>query len=129
MQAGATAPLSRRERQVMDALYRLERATVSELERELSGEMSYSAVRSVLRVLVHKGQVKREEEKQRYVYSPAVSREKARGRALDHVVKTFFDGSVEEAAVALLRLGDVKARQAELERLVARIREAEREGR
>lgn len=129
MSVGAAAPLSRRERQVLDVLYRLERASVSELEGALSGEMTYSAVRSVLRVLVQKGQVRRWETGPRYVYSPAVSREQARGRALNHVVRTFFDGSVEEAAVALLRLKEADLEPQELERVLGRIRQAEREGR
>src|SRR5262252_9503721 len=94
--------LSRRERQIMDILYRRGRAAASEVMADLSGEPNYSTVRTQLRVLENKGFVRHEEEGLRYVYFPAVPRHSARRSALRHLVDTFFDGSVEQAVAALL---------------------------
>ena len=87
--------LSRRERQIMDILFRLGRATASEVMSELPGNSSYSTVRTQLRVLEAKGHVRHEEEGLRYVYLPAVRRQAARKSAVRHLVETFFDGSAE----------------------------------
>jgi predicted transcriptional regulator len=125
----ANNPLSRRERQVMDVLHRMEQATVAALSDQLNGDMSYSAVRSVLRVLVKKGKARRKYDGPRYVYAPAVRPAEARGRALDHLVRTFFGGSFEEAAVALLRRGDTEITEQAVRQLRARIRHAQKEGR
>ena len=94
--------LTRRERQIMDILYRRGRATVGEVMEELSGTPNYSTVRTQLRVLEEKGHVTHEEEGLRYVYEPAVPRSSARKSALRHLVDTFFDGSPEGAVAALL---------------------------
>src|SRR6184192_3351105 len=94
--------LSRRERQIMDILYQLERATVGEVLAKLEGKPNYSTVRAQLRVLEEKGHVRHEEEGLRYVYIPAVPRRAARKSALRHLVDTFFDGSVEQVVGALL---------------------------
>src|SRR5229473_2789056 len=94
--------LSRRERQIMDILYRRGRATASEVMAELTGDPSYSTVRTQLRVLEDKGHVHHEELGLRYVYMPAVPRDAARKSALRHLVDTFFDGSSEQAVAALL---------------------------
>src|SRR6185312_11971255 len=96
------AVLSRRERQIMDILYRRGRATANEVMQELSGEPSYSTVRTQLRVLEEKGHVHHEEQGLRYVYEPAVPRHTARKSALRHLVDTFFDGSAEKTVAALL---------------------------
>src|SRR5574341_1527325 len=88
--------LTRRERQIMDILYRRGRATAGEVMRELPESPSYSTVRTQLRVLEEKGHVKHEEEGLRYVYMPAVPRHAARRSALKHLVDTFFDGSAEK---------------------------------
>src|SRR5256885_17224290 len=96
------ASLSRRERQIMDILYRRGRATAGDVMEQLSGDPSYSTVRTQLRVLEEKGQVRHEEEGLRYVYSPAVPRRTARRSALRHLVDTFFDGSAEQEVGALL---------------------------
>src|SRR5918912_1495442 len=96
------AHLSRRERQIIDILYRRGRATASDVMAELPGEPSYSTVRTQLRVLEDKGHVRHHEEGLRYVYEPAVSRQTARKFALRHLVDTFFDGSAEEVVAALL---------------------------
>ncbi len=94
--------LSRRERQIMDVLYKLERATVAEVLSRLSGNPSYSTVRAQLRVLEEKGHVRHEEIGLRYVYAPTVRLEIARRSALRHLVETFFDGSAEKVVAALL---------------------------
>src|SRR5215471_14453608 len=94
--------LTRRERQIMDVLYRLKCATVSEVLRQLSAQLSYSTVRAQLRVLEEKGHVRHEEHGLRYVYFPVVPREKAARSALRHLVDTFFDGSTEKVVAALL---------------------------
>src|SRR3954447_366897 len=94
--------LSRRERQIMDILYRRGRAAAGEVMEDLSGDPSYSTVRTQLRVLEEKGHVRHEEEGLRYVYMPAVPRRAARKPALRHLVDTFFDGSVEQVVGALL---------------------------
>src|SRR5215212_7277340 len=96
------AVLSRRERQIMDILYRRGRATAGEVLEELSGTPSSSTVRTQLRVLEEKGHVRHEEEGLRYVYVPAVPRHAARKSALRHLVDTFFDGSTEKVVGALL---------------------------
>src|SRR4029079_3705233 len=93
---------SRRERQIMDILYRRGRATANEGMAQLPGDPSYSTVRTQLRVLEEKGHVRHEEEGLRYVYSPAVPRHAARKSALRHLVETFFDGSAEKTVAALI---------------------------
>src|SRR5213595_2302755 len=94
--------LSRRERQIMDILYQLERATVGEVLSKLPDKPNYSTVRAQLRVLEEKGHVRHEEEGLRYVYLPCVPREVARRSALRHLVETFFEGSTEKAVAACL---------------------------
>jgi predicted transcriptional regulator len=93
---------SRRERQIMDILYKLERASVGQVLSKLADKLSYSTVRAQLRVLEEKGHVRHEEHGLRYVYVPAVPRDVARRSALRHLVETFFDGSTEKIVAALL---------------------------
>src|SRR5215475_6655460 len=107
--------LSRRERQIMDVLYRRGRATAAEVMSELPGEPNYSTVRTQLRVLEDKGHVRHEEEGLRYVYAPAVPRHAARKSALKHLVDTFFDGSAEKTVAALLGGESARLSDAELE--------------
>src|SRR5262252_782538 len=90
------AVLTRRERQIMDILYRRGRATANEVQEDLPGHPHDSTVRTQLRVLEAKGHVRHEEEGLRYVYMPAVPRHAARKSALKHLVETFFDGSAEQ---------------------------------
>jgi predicted transcriptional regulator len=94
--------LTRRERQIMDILYRRGRATSAEVMEDLSGHPHYSTVRTQLRVLEDKGHVRHEEVGLRYVYLPAVPRHAARKSALKHMVETFFDGSAEQVVAAVL---------------------------
>ncbi|HUK32299.1 MAG TPA: BlaI/MecI/CopY family transcriptional regulator [Vicinamibacterales bacterium] len=109
--------LTRRERQIMDILYRRGRATAGEVMEDLSGDPNYSTVRTQLRVLEEKGHVRHEEVGLRYVYSPAVPRGSARKSALRHLVDTFFDGSVENAVAALLGGEGAKLSDDELDRI------------
>ena len=109
--------LSRRERQIMDVLYKLERATVAEVLSKLTGKPNYSTVRAQLRVLEDKGHVRHEEHGLRYVYVPTVPRDIARRSALRHLVETFFDGSAEKVVAALLGGEVSRISQEELDRL------------
>jgi predicted transcriptional regulator len=121
--------LSRRERQVMDILFRRGEATVAEVMGDLTDPPTYSAVRSVLRILAHKGLITHREDGPRYVYLPAVNPDRARDEAMRHVVRTFFEGSTEHAVTALLRMSDSKLTPAELARLRERIRKTRNSGR
>lgn len=121
--------LSPRERQIMDVLYREGEATVAEVMEGMPDPPSYSAVRATLRVLGEKGEVAHREEGRRYVYAPKEAPEKARRKALSHIVRTFFDGEAEQAAVALLRMSEVDLSEDELARLADRVRRAREEGR
>ena len=94
--------LSRRERQIMDILFRRGRATAAEVMTDLPGEPSYSTVRTQLRVLEDKGHVRHEDDGVRFIYVPALARQTARKSALRHLVDTFFDGSSAKAVAALL---------------------------
>ena len=120
--------LSRRERQIMDVIYRRGRATAAEVLEDIPDPPSYSAVRAMLRLLEEKGHVRHEQDGPRYVFMPIVNRDRARKSALTHVVRTFFDGSATEAVAALLNDGG-KLSDAELDRLSAMIEQAREEGR
>lgn len=121
--------LPRRERQIMDALYQLGKATVSEVMERLPDPPSYSAVRATLRVLEEKGLVRHRQDGPRYVYLAAVPRDAARRAALQHLVNTFFEGSSERALLALLQMSDTKLPDTDLERLAELIQQAQAEGR
>lgn len=108
----------------MDRLYRLGRATASEVREGLPGAPSDSTVRTQLRVLEGKGHVRHEEEGLRYVYVPTVPRHAARRSALKHVVNTFFDGSTEKAVAALLGGEGARIGDEELDRILELVREA-----
>src|SRR3990170_2312014 len=113
------AALTRRERHIMDVLFRLGRATAEEVMHELSGSPSYSTVRTQLRVLEQKGYVRHEEVGRKFVYAPVVRRQVARKSALRHVVDTFFDGSVEKVVAALLGGEAARVSEEELTRIRA----------
>ncbi len=123
------AELSRRERQIMDVLYRRGRASVAEVRSGIPDAPSYSAVRALLRVLEDKGHVRHEEEGPRYVYLPTVPRTEARDSALQHMVRTFFDGSPAQAVAALLGDAKTELSRSELAHLAALIERARKEGR
>lgn len=99
--------LGRRERQIMDVVYRRGRATAAEVLADLPDPPSYSSVRAMLRYLEDKGQLRHEQDGPRYVYLPTAGREQVRNSALQHVVRTFFSGSVGTAVAALLESGSL----------------------
>ena len=121
--------LSRRERQVMDILHRRAEATVAEIMAELPDPPTYSAVRSVLRILGEKNLIRYKEDGPRYIYFPAQDSEEARDDVLAHVVRTYFAGSPEQAVTALLRMSDVDMKDDEIVRLRETIRRARQSGR
>jgi predicted transcriptional regulator len=128
MRRALHAALSRRERQIMDILFRRGRAAAAEVMHDLPGEPSYSTVRTQLRVLEQKGHVRHEQDGVRYVYTPVVARHAARKSALRHVIETFFDGSPEKAVAALLGGEAAKLTGEQLDRiadLIARSRKKE----
>ena len=120
--------LTRRERQIMDVLYRRGRATAAEVMAELTGEPNYSTVRTQLRVLEDKEHVRHDEEGGRYVYAPAVPRHAARKSALKHLVETFFDGSAEQVVAAVLGGEASRLTEEELDRVSALIEKARKDG-
>ena len=128
MTEAAHTGLTRRERQIMDILYRRGRATAAEVLEDLPGDTHYSTVRTQLRVLEEKGHVRHEEEGLRYVYMASMSRTAARKSALRHVVQTFFDGSAEQAMAALLDDRSAKLSDDDLDRLARLIDKARQEG-
>jgi predicted transcriptional regulator len=123
------SPMSRREREIMDVIYRAGRATAAEVMAGLADAPGYSAVRALLRVLEEKGHLRHEEDGPRYVFVPTVPRERARQSALRQILHTFFDGSTEQAVAALLDLPSTRLSDAELDRLTRLISEARKEGR
>jgi predicted transcriptional regulator len=125
----AVPSLSRRERQIMDILYRLGRATAGDVMEALSGDPTYSTVRTQLRVLEEKGHIRHEDHGLKYVYFPAVPRTAARKSALRHLVDTFFDGSAEHAVAALLGGEGARLSDEELERISEMVKRAGQSGR
>jgi BlaI family penicillinase repressor len=121
--------LSRRERQIMDILYRIGRATVSEVMAELPVAPNYSTVRTQLRVLETKGHVRHEEHGLRYVYIPTTPRHSVRQSALKHLMETFFEGSAEKMLSTLLGNEGTKLSNEDLDRLADLIAKARRERR
>jgi BlaI family transcriptional regulator, penicillinase repressor len=126
LHVGADMELGRRERQIMDAVYRLGRATVAEVRAELPDAPSYSAVRGMLRFLEDKGLLRHDRDGLRYVYIPTVAPAKARKSALRHLVRTFFGGSAHEAVAALLE--DARLSPEGLRRLEDLVEKARKEG-
>ncbi|MEP7363138.1 MAG: BlaI/MecI/CopY family transcriptional regulator [Acidobacteriota bacterium] len=117
-------PLSRREREIMDVLFKHGRATAAEVQAGMPDPPSYSAVRAMLRTLEDKGHIRHQADGPRYVYSPTIAKDKAKRSALRHLVETFFGGSVELAVAALLD-GDARKLSAdELARLETLVRNA-----
>jgi predicted transcriptional regulator len=124
-----TPPLSRREREIMDVVYALGRATVHDVRGAMPDAPSYSTVRALLRVLETKGHLTHVEEGPRYIFLPTVTRVKARTRALSHIVNTFFDGSARDAVAALIGTRERGLSETELKELAALIAAARKEGR
>jgi predicted transcriptional regulator len=124
-----TSDLTRRERQIMDVIYENGRATAAEVRDGIPDAPSYSAVRALLRLLEEKGFVRHVQDGPRYVYVPTTPRTTAARSALDQVVRTFFDGSVEQTVATLLDARSRDISDGELERLAELIEQARKEGR
>ena len=120
--------LSRRERQIMDIIFRRGRATAAEVMEELPGNPSYSTVRTQLRVLEEKGHVRHQEEGLKYVYLPVMARHTARKSALRHLIETFFEGSAEKAVAALLGGEGSKLSEDELNRIAELVDRTRKDG-
>ena len=127
MTAKAHVHLSRRERQIMDIIHRLGKATATEVMEALPNPPSYSTARALLRLMEEKGYLRHETDGTKYVFLPTMAREKALQSALKQMVQTFFDGSTEQAVAALLSKSKLK--QDELDRLSVLIEQARKEGR
>ena len=128
MQNQPETSLSRRERQIMDILYEHGHATASEVHAKLPDPPSYSAVRAVLRILEEKGHVKHQQDGPRYVFLPTTSPETAKRSALQHLLRTFFEGSAERAMAALLDVSSSKLSEQDFDRLANLIENARKEG-
>ena len=121
--------LSRRERQIMDALYKLGKASAAQIRGSLAVPPSYTAVRTHLTILEERGHVKHETDGTRYIYEPVVERDLMGGRAIRNVLQTFFDNSVERAVAALISREESQISSEQLERLAGIIERARKEGR
>ncbi len=121
--------LTGRERQIMDIVYRHDQVTVAEVLDELPDPPGYSAVRALMRILEQKGHLRHTQDGPRYVFSPTVPRDEARQSALSRLVQTFFDGSTEDAVVALIDMSHTRLSKHDLARLSRRIKAARKEGR
>jgi BlaI family penicillinase repressor len=120
--------LSRRERQIMDILYKRGKASASEVREAMEDAPSYSAVRAMLRVLEEKGHTRHQAEGLRYVYMPVVGRDQAKRSAVKHLMNTFFNDSPEQAVAALLDVSSTRLTREELDRMAALIEQARKEG-
>ena len=120
--------LSRRERQIMDVIYQKGEASASEVRKSLPDPPSYSSVRTILRVLENKGYLKHIERDLKYVYLPTISQDKAKHSALQHMMKTFFNGSPERVMAAILDNDEIELSTEELDRIMQLIEQARKEG-
>lgn len=121
--------LSRREREMMNIIFRTGQATAAEVLESMPDPPSYSAVRATLRVLEQKGHLKHQHDGTRYVYMPTINRERARSSALDQLLDTFFEGSAAEVVATLLEHSKDQMTPQELDRLSTLIEKARKEGR
>jgi predicted transcriptional regulator len=122
-------PMSRRERQIMEIVYRLGEATAADVRNEMADPPSYSAIRAFLRILEEKGHLRHREAGPRYVYSPRVPREKARRSALRRLLRNFFDDSSETLVASLLDEKAPRLSRKELDNLAEIIERARKQGR
>ena len=129
MTTKALTNLSRRERQIMDAVYRLGRATATDVLAQIPEPPGYSAVRAMLRVLENKGHLRHVLEGKSYAYYPTLARTRASRSALQNMLRTFFDGSTEKAVAALLDMSRADLTGDEFARLSRLIDQARQEGR
>ncbi len=119
--------LGKRERQIVESIYRLGEAAVSDVLAELTDPPSYSSVRAMLGQLVQKGVLKQRQEGKRYLYRPAVSKDKARQSVLKNVLATFFEGNPLDAMVAMLDISDEQLAEDDLRRLKGLIEKTRKE--
>jgi predicted transcriptional regulator len=124
----ALAGLSRRERQIMDVLYKRGKASAAEVREAIEDPPSYSAVRAMLRVLEEKGHVRHLAEGLKYVYVPTLNRDKAKRSAVEHLLDTFFSDSPDQVVAALLDVSSRRLTREELDRMAEMIEKAKREG-
>jgi predicted transcriptional regulator len=120
---------SRREREIMEALYKLGRATAAQIQAQIVDPPTYTAIRTHLTILEKKGHVRHESDGTRYIYEPLVAREQMGRRALESLLRTFFDNSVERAVTSLLSREDADISREDLDRLALLIDKARAEGR
>jgi len=121
--------LSRRERQIMDAVYRLGTATATEIVASIPDPSTKDAIRRLIRILEEKGLLRHEVDGLRHVYYPVLNPEKARKSALDHIIRTYFRGSVSQAIAALLKSSGGELTEKELLQITSLIEDAKKEGR
>jgi BlaI family penicillinase repressor len=129
MKGKKPAGFSRREKEMMDVIYRLEQATVAEVRAQMANPPSYSSVRSTLSGLERKGHLQHQFDGNRYIYRPTLQRDQAGLSALDHLTATFFDGSTAEVVAALLETRRSDLTADELDELSDLIKQARKEGR
>ena len=120
--------LSRREREIMDIIYKRGQATVTDVIEKMESPPSYSAVRALMRILEEKGALRHEQQGRKYVFLPAVTREKAKQSALKRMLNVFFNDSTEAAVAALLDISQTKMTDEEWDRLTSLINQAKKRG-
>jgi predicted transcriptional regulator len=120
--------LSRREREIMDILYRRRKATAAEVLSEMKQAPSYSAVRAMLRILEDKGHLRHENDGLKYVFIPVINQDKAKRSAVKHVLETFFRDSPEQVVAALLDVSAKRLTREDLDRMAEMIERAKKEG-
>ena len=120
---------SRREREILEALYKLGKASAAEIREQVPDAPTYTAIRTHLSILEKKGHVRHVSDGTRYIYEPLVAREQMGRRAIDSLLKTFFDNSVERAVAAMLTREDANIPREDLDRLAHLIEKAKRGGR
>ncbi len=120
--------LSKRERQIMEVIYRKKKATAQEVMDGIQNPPGYSTVRSFLTILEEKGFLKHERRGKRYVYSPTISHTSAVRSTLQNVLKTYFNNSVEDAVSALIEVRGKHLNDEDYDRLIKRIENAKKEG-
>ena len=119
--------LSRRERQIMDIIYRKGSASAADIQHELPDRPNYSTVRALLRILEEKGHLKHKNQGLKYIYYPLVPKSKAVKHVIGNLLNTFFDDSIEQAVSALLEYNGSKLTKKDLDRLQALIDKARKE--
>ena len=120
---------SRRERQIMDAVFALGEATVNQVVEAIPSPPTAMAVRRMMHILEEKGHLRRREHGREVIYAPRQTKDKAGRRAFEQVLETFFGGSLEEALAAHLHSRKDHVSDDERERLIRLIEQARREGR